>query len=243
MKILIADDHRLVVDAVRGKLMELDAVMEFVLAATLQELRQVDLETLDLALVDLGMPGAQGLRHVGELRERSPSLPIIVLSGTADTALMRAALETGVLGFIPKAYSAEVMLSAIRLVLAGGVYVPPALLTAGPAGAPGTVAAGAAATGSGISIDRVRQMLTSRQIEVLGLLSQGKPNKLIGRSLGISEGTVKIHLAAIFRALNVRNRTEAVVVAQQLMAQQPAAQENGDAPSPPLHHGTSFPWA
>jgi DNA-binding NarL/FixJ family response regulator len=141
-----------------------------------------------------------------------------VLSGYEDPAIMRSALERGVLGFIPKAYSPEVMLSAVRLVLAGGVYVPPMMLTALP---PGIVAGVAPMRGgeprsSGASsqtLEHLRSVLTERQVEVLQLLSQGKPNKLIGRSLGISEGTVKIHLAAIFRALNVRNRTEAVVAA------------------------------
>ncbi|MBU2408692.1 MAG: response regulator transcription factor, partial [Gammaproteobacteria bacterium] len=133
------------------------------------------------------------------------------------------ALELGVLGFIPKAYSPEVMLSAVRLVLAGGVYVPPMMLSAVPPGIVAGVANGALpvpargpAGGSQQTLEHLRNVLTDRQVEVLQLLSQGKPNKLIGRALGISEGTVKIHLAAIFRALNVRNRTEAVVAAQAL---------------------------
>ena len=150
-------------------------------------------------------------------------MPVIVLSGTEDPAVMRAALERGVLGFIPKAYSPEVMISAVRLVLAGGVYVPPMMLSAVPPGvlagmAPGggeAPRAGAPATAPH-TLEHLRNVLTERQVEVLQLLSQGKPNKLIGRALGISEGTVKIHLAAIFRALNVRNRTEAVVAAQSL---------------------------
>jgi DNA-binding NarL/FixJ family response regulator len=150
-------------------------------------------------------------------------VPVIVLSGYEDPAIMRGALERGVLGFIPKAYSPEVMLSAVRLVLAGGVYVPPMMLSAVPpgvvAGIPGASAqpsARGSAAGGGQTLEHLRNVLTDRQVEVLQLLSQGKPNKLIGRALGISEGTVKIHLAAIFRALNVRNRTEAVVAAQTL---------------------------
>jgi DNA-binding NarL/FixJ family response regulator len=119
------------------------------------------------------------------------------------------------------------MLSAVRLVLAGGVYVPPMMLTALPPGivagvspqaAPEAFVRGGNGSGAGgtQTLEHLRSVLTERQVEVLQLLSQGKPNKLIGRSLGISEGTVKIHLAAIFRALNVRNRTEAVVAAQAL---------------------------
>lgn len=223
MKILIADDHRLVIEAVKTKLSELEPDIEFVLSMSVSELLAAASDDLDLALIDLNMPGAEGQSHIDELRRRHPAVPLIVLSGTEDPAVMRAALERGVLGFIPKAYSPEVMISAVRLVLAGGVYVPPMMLSALPpgivAGVPGSVAAdGVARAGAAPAhtLEHLRNVLTERQVEVLRLLSQGKPNKLIGRALGISEGTVKIHLAAIFRALNVRNRTEAVVAAQTL---------------------------
>lgn len=225
MKILIADDHRLVIEAVKTKLSELQEGIEFVLAMNADELLAAAGSDVDLALVDLSIPGAEGYSHIDELRNRHPALPVIVLSGYEDPAVMRAALERGVLGFIPKAYSPDVMLSAVRLVMAGGVYVPPMLLSALPGGAvPGTqgtpaalVPGGAGSARAGApTLEHLRKVLTERQVEVLQLLSQGKPNKLIGRSLGISEGTVKIHLAAIFRALNVRNRTEAVVAAQSL---------------------------
>lgn len=227
MKILIADDHRLVIEAVKAKLSELEPGIEFVLAMSVDELLAGATDELDLALIDLNMPGADGQAHIDEIRRRHPAVPVIVLSGYEDPAIMRSALERGVLGFIPKAYSPEVMLSAVRLVLAGGVYVPPMMLTALP---PGIVAGvvpspGGEPRASGASsqtLEHLRSVLTERQVEVLQLLSQGKPNKLIGRSLGISEGTVKIHLAAIFRALNVRNRTEAVVAAQALTEAQQA---------------------
>lgn len=220
MKILIADDHRLVMEAVKAKLAELEPGIEFVLAMSVEELLTGASDDLDLALVDLNMPGAEGQSHIDELRRRHPAVPVIVLSGTEDPAVMRTAIERGVLGFIPKAYSPDVMISAVRLVLAGGVYVPPMMLSAVPAGVVAGVPAAEAVRQLGShgthTLDHLRNVLTDRQVEVLQLLSQGKPNKLIGRSLGISEGTVKIHLAAIFRALNVRNRTEAVVAAQAL---------------------------
>ncbi|RTD90953.1 response regulator transcription factor [Variovorax atrisoli] len=232
MKILIADDHRLVIEAVKAKLSELEPGIEFVLAMSVDELLAGATDDLDLALIDLNMPGADGQAHIDEIRQRHPAVPVIVLSGYEDPAIMRSALERGVLGFIPKAYSPDVMLSAVRLVLAGGVYVPPMMLTAVPPGIvagmaqqPGTealVRGGAAGGSGGQTLEHLRSVLTERQVEVLQLLSQGKPNKLIGRSLGISEGTVKIHLAAIFRALNVRNRTEAVVAAQALTEAQQA---------------------
>ena len=223
MKILIADDHRLIIEAVKVKLSELQTGIEFVVAMGVAEMMRVASDDLDLALVDLNMPGAKAHEHIDALRRSHPSLPIVVLSGSEDAALVRRLLELGVLGFIPKAYSAEVMLSAVRLVLAGGVYVPPMMLATLPAWVSAGVAQSErarpttsenAAAPSPHEPDPLRHVLTERQVEVLHLLSQGKPNKLIGRSLNISEGTVKIHLAAIFRALNVRNRTEAVIAAR-----------------------------
>lgn len=218
MKILIADDHRLVIEAVKVKLAELGPDVEFRMALKVEDLRREATDDLDLALIDLTMPGADGYSHIAELRERLPALPIIVLSGVEDPDVMRAAIDLGALGFIPKAYSPDVMLSAVRLVLAGGVFVPQMMLSGmshQPAGAP-PAAADAAGGARSTSLDQLRGLLTERQIDVLRLLSQGKPNKLIARDLGISEGTVKIHLAAIFRALDVRNRTEAVVAARGL---------------------------
>ena len=227
MKILLADDHRLIIEGVKLKLTELDPAVGVITAMNQDELEHAITQNaglLDLALLDIAMPGTQGYLHIASLRRQEPTLPIIVLSGSEDIELMRNLMEMGVQGFIPKAYSPDVMLSAIRLVLAGGVYIPPMLLanaqaqgwqpTDNPTNqAPSrTVAAEHAAN----PLDALRQLLTERQIDVMRLLSQGKPNKLIARDLGISEGTVKIHLAAIFRALNVRNRVEAVVASRKL---------------------------
>ncbi len=218
MKVLIADDHRLIIEGVKIKLAELDAGIEAVVAMNLDELDRAVAayaDELDLALVDIAMPGTNGYQHVARLREQAPSLPVIVLSGSEDAELMRSLIDLGVLGFIPKAYSPDVMLSAIRLVLAGGIYIPPLLLANAQAqGWQPTEAA--SPRDAKHSIDGLRSLLTERQIDVMRLLSQGKPNKLIARDLGISEGTVKIHLAAIFRALNVRNRVEAVVASRRL---------------------------
>lgn len=221
MKVLIADDHRLIIEGVKIKLAELDPAVEAVVAMNIEELDRAVAEHadhLDLALVDIAMPGTQGHQHIAKLRAQAPSLPVIVLSGSEDPELMRSLLDLGVLGFIPKAYSPDIMLSAIRLVLAGGVYIPPLLLANAQAHGWQPADASSAPQGfdSARSLDALRTLLTERQIDVMRLLSQGKPNKLIARDLGISEGTVKIHLAAIFRALNVRNRVEAVVASRKL---------------------------
>lgn len=224
MRILIADDHRLIVEGVKLKLGELGPGTEFVVAMDKTELREAihspEAAALSLALIDLAMPGVQGNEHLTEMIEQLPHVPLIVLSGSEDPALMKGLLAMGVQGFIPKAYSPDVMLSAVRLVLSGGIYVPPLLLQervdgAVPTPAP-AMATQAPPSGADSLEERLRKLLTERQIDVLRLLSQGKPNKLIARDLGISEGTVKIHLAAIFRALNVRNRVEAVVASRRI---------------------------
>ncbi len=225
MKVLIADDHRLIVEGVKTKLAELGGEVSFVVAMDMTEFGQAVHPDagLDLAIIDINMPGTSGHQHITQMRTLAPDVPVIVLSGSEDLEQIRALLDLGVQGFIPKAYSPDVMLSAVRLVLAGGVYVP-AMLLAGLQ-ARGMLPGDAAAAGAtrvatpdpARSLDGLRQILTSRQIDVMMALSQGKPNKLIARDLGISEGTVKIHLAAIFRALNVRNRVEAVVASRKLM--------------------------
>jgi DNA-binding NarL/FixJ family response regulator len=224
MRILIADDHRLIVEGVKLKLAELGPGTDFVTAMDMAELREAihapEASSLSLALIDLAMPGVHGSEHLTEVIEHLPHVPVMVLSGSEDGTLMKSLLSMGVQGFIPKAYSPDVMLSAVRLVLSGGIYVPPLLLQERPDGAaaaPAPVAATQAAPSAADSLEeRLRKLLTERQIDVLRLLSQGKPNKLIARDLGISEGTVKIHLAAIFRALNVRNRVEAVVASRRI---------------------------
>lgn len=219
MKVLIADDHLLIVEGVKAKLMELGGDIECVVAMDMDGLARAtaSVEQLDLALLDIAIPGAVGYQHIAQMRQRLPDTPVIVLSGSEDLDLIRVLLELGVNGFIPKAYSPEVMLSAIRLVLSGGVYVPPMLLAGVQARGWTPPAAMAPVVETGHSLDSLRSILTGRQIDVMMLLSQGKPNKLIARDLGISEGTVKIHLAAIFRALNVRNRVEAVVASRRMV--------------------------
>jgi len=200
MKCLLADDHEMVRLALKVALAPLGGT--FVEAATAEEAIAAASahEDLDIVLIDVNMPGMGGVEGVRRLRGSHPMLPLLVCSASEDAGLVRELLALGVAGFMPKSDSTQVIVEAVRLVLAGGTYFPARLL-----------AAAATPPSSGeIALDS----LTPRQREVLRLLAEGKPNKVIARELDISEATVKVHLLSVFRALGARNRTEAVVIAQ-----------------------------
>jgi DNA-binding NarL/FixJ family response regulator len=205
LRIAIADDHPLMRAALAGALATLAHDVQFVEAANLAAtLALLDASpSPDLLLMDLHMPGAQGIEGVREVRERAPEVPLAVVSADDDPAAVKLLLALGVSGFIPKTDSPAIIVSAVRLILAGGVYVPPRLVADAPR--PATTN-GAASVG-----------LTARQMDVVRLLARGLSNKAIARELGVSEGTVKVHLLAVFRALDVRNRTAAVLEAQRFL--------------------------
>ena len=198
MKILVVDDHPLIVQALERWLPQADASLGVLRAANREQTLTVLARHPDCALVllDLTLPGARGLDLLAELRHDHPQLPIVVLSATHDRATVGAALASGARGYVSKTASPEALLDAIHTVLAGGRGVTSAIARAAPS-VPGIPAQ---ALG-----------LTQRQAEVLQLLVQGKPNKLICRDLRLSEGTVKVHVSAILRALNVRSRSQAIV--------------------------------
>ncbi len=210
MRVLIADDHPLVIEGMKLNLSRLDPDMHFTVAQSVEQLHQLLREgpSPDLALIDLSMPGAQGSQHISEVLRLRPKMRVLVLSACEDGALMQKLINQGAHGYLPKSYPPDIMLSAIRLVLSGSTYIPPMAMHADGYASP--------PTSDPEHEEQLAELLTERQIDVLRLLSRGSPNKVIARELGISEGTVKIHLAAIFRALNVRNRVEAVVASQQL---------------------------
>jgi DNA-binding NarL/FixJ family response regulator len=163
----------------------------------------------DLLLLDLSLPGLSGIAALKTWRIRFPAVPVIVLSATNDQQTVVAALGAGASGFIPKSSSNEVMLNAVRLVQEGGKYLPPEVLW--PTGGK----AGAQPCPQDVSSPETLG-LTSRQLDVLRLLAAGAPNKVISRELGLAERTVKAHITAILRALNVSSRTQAVIAAARL---------------------------
>jgi DNA-binding NarL/FixJ family response regulator len=215
MKILLADDHTLFREGLRHVLQGMEGGVEILQAATCAEAMDIAAlhPDLDVALLDLNMPGMDGFEAVRTFRERFPILPLVVLSASDARHVVQKVLDEGALGFIPKSSSAQVMISALRLVLSGGVYLPPLLLEQSDVRMVERSAASIPPVMYGSAPD-VLPVLTERQLEALTLLAEGKPNKLIARALNVTEGTVKIHLAAVFRALKVSNRTEAVIEAR-----------------------------
>jgi len=214
MKILIADDHELFRDGLRHVLEQLGSGLTIIEASDYSEaLEKAGTETaIDIVLLDLAMPGMPWGEGLQALREKLPeSVPIIVLSASDDRRHVLQAVNLGAAGFIPKTSSSRVMLSALKLVLSGGVYLPPALLDQSSASAQPLDP-----PGSPFGAEGTASFLTPRQREVLTLLGQGKSNKEIARVLHLAEGTVKLHVTAILKALNVNNRTRAVVAASQL---------------------------
>ena len=214
MRVLVIDDHPLIQEAVANVLRRLgpevvidaagDCERGFALAGQGAE--------LDLVVLDLAMPGISGILALKAWRSRYPGVPVVVLSAATDQQTVLAAIGAGAAGFIPKSSSNEVMQSALRLVLAGGKYLPPEVLVR--------------STGDRIAPPRALSVdalgLSARQAEVLKLIAKGASNKIICSELGLAERTVKAHVTAVLRALKVTSRTQAALEAAKLGLVDPA---------------------
>ncbi|MGA0612500.1 LuxR C-terminal-related transcriptional regulator [Caldimonas sp. KR1-144] len=203
MNVLLIDDHALFREAL--VLLFAHHLPEFRLleADNIGQAVEVAREHGDIALVllDLGLADSHGMASLAALRDALPELTVVVLSADARRDTIVAAIDAGAAGFVPKVARGTELADALRTVLDGGVYLPAQALATD---APGTDDA------------TVIDALSPRQVQVLQLLLQGKSNKLIGRALDLSESTVKTHLLAIFRRLEVNSRTQAVLAAARL---------------------------
>jgi DNA-binding NarL/FixJ family response regulator len=203
MKLLIVDDHSMVREGLAALLRQALPGAEVLQAAEgAQGVTLVESHSdLDAVFLDIGLPGKDGLAIAADLGSRRPDLPVIIISASEDPSDVRRALSLGALGYIPKSASPQTLLSALKLVLSGEVYVPTLMLAAKAGAAPRPPR------------DPV-PALTERQAEVLTALCRGLSNREIADALELSEKTVKVHVTAILKALKVSNRTQAIIAAR-----------------------------
>jgi DNA-binding NarL/FixJ family response regulator len=213
VRALIIDDHPLIQEAVSNVLRRLAPQVSIDAAGDCE--RGLDLAghgvEADLVLLDLNLPGLSGIAALKVWRKRYPDVPVVVLSAATDQQTVLAAIGAGAAGFIPKSSSNDVMLNALRLVLAGGRYLPPEVLARSGGD---EVTAPQIRQGMKLSVETLG--LSARQAEVLKLIASGASNKVICRELGLAERTVKAHVTAVFRALKVTSRTQAAIAAAKL---------------------------
>lgn len=201
---LICDDHEMMREALAGAVASGWPAVRVTQAKDFPTAWAAAAAAPDLIISDLVMPGATPLQGVARLREIAPNTPILVITGNEDDDLLVELFDLGIAGFAPKTSPGSIIEAAIRLVLAGGRYLPPQLLDllrSREAPRPGVAA-------------RMELRLTERQAEILRLMEAGRSNKEIARQLDLSPATVKTHAAAAFAALRAANRTEAVALAR-----------------------------
>lgn len=212
LSIVIADDHPLVRDALSLALRQAFAAADIALAETFPQAKALidsKIDT-DLIVLDLDMPGMQGLSGLATLRAAAPAVPVAILSATRNATAMRQAIEMGASGFISKSAAMADIVASIKTILDGGICLPEAASDALLDAQDRDLAARAAS-------------LTPQQHRVLAQMAEGKPNKLIAADMQISEPTVKAHVTEILRKLDVHSRTQAVLLAQRLALEPPVA--------------------
>lgn len=202
MHLLLIDDHALFTQSLQFLLSELNEAIQCTLADSIATALQAT-GPFDLILLDFNLPGTTGFAGLHTVRKVFEDTPVVLLSGEENSSIIRSAIAEGAMGFVPKSSSPQVLMAAMQLILAGGSYLPPHVLSALPS-----------------SINSSHG-LSKRQLEALLKAVQGKPNKVIAREMNLAEGTIKSHLSIAFKHLGVGNRTEAVFRAAQLGLRMP----------------------
>ena len=233
MKVLLVDDHPLILTALQAVIQGLGDDVTVCGVASADEARralQRD-DGFDLALLDLSLGETDGFDVLSEMRSSYPALPVVVVSATERTSDVIRAIDMGAMGFVPKRTSNRDLFEALRMVMSGGVYIPPMMLglPPPPPGGDTVPAVMRHAPEQPLAAPEPAQKLrsfeslglTPRQADVLALLLQGLPNKLIARELSLSVETVKDHVAAVLRALGVNSRTQAVLAVSQMTQANP----------------------
>lgn len=202
-RIIIADDHPLFRNALHLAVTQAVPEVQLQEVDCIEQLMQLLAEQgeVDLLLLDLKMPGASGFSALASLRHLYPDLPVVMVSATEEPAVVQQAMHFGAMGFIPKSTPLPALVAALHAILAGDTWFP------------------AGVSLSAVPADNIAERLASltpQQFKVLTMLSEGKLNKQIAFELSVSEATVKAHVTAIFRKLNVQNRTQAVIALSQI---------------------------
>ena len=204
MNVLLVDDHAMFRQGLRFLLSDLDESLTFTEEAGCDRALNLPQDySPDLILLDLNLPDSKGLDALSRVRERFEDAALVVVSGEEDPAMIRRTIDDGAAGFVPKSSNSDVLIAALRLVLAGGIYLPRISLYAQEA----------SNSSPKEPPEYPVHKLSKRQVEVLRLAIQGKSNKSIAREINVAEGTVKAHLSAAYRVIGVANRTEAVYAA------------------------------
>ena len=217
MRILVADDHELFLKGLEFILADIGENTELVFAKSYTDIFNILEKDTDfnLILTDLAMPGANWEEAIARIHNTLPDTPIIILSAVFDKEIVEKTIEIGVSGYIPKTSSNAVIISAVNLVLSGGVYIPPELLNRKLPDEFNDFKRVVNIPENKTIEEKVKN-LTPRQVDVLRCIAQGMSNKQIAYALGLTEGTVKLHVTAILKMLNVYNRTSAVIEASKL---------------------------
>ena len=229
MKVLLIDDHPLILSALQNVIEGMGeaggvAVVGVAGARAAREALGAD-AGFDLVLLDLRLGDADGFDLLVELRNGWPSIPVVVVSASDRSADVIRSIDLGAMGFVPKRASNETLTAALRVVMSGGIYVPPLTTGEGADVVPSAERSGVdlhrrAAAGDAARPNALAAFkLTPRQTDVLNLLLRGQSNKLIARELDLSVETIKDHVAAVLRALGVSSRTQAVLAVSQLSSQ------------------------
>lgn len=220
MHLLLIEDHTVVAEGLQFLLGEIDSTITVCRCTNLAEAKNtMQMQTpFDMVLMDLGLPDVSGLEGLHQIRAVYEDIPIVVLSGEENSEVIRSAINAGAMGFVPKSASSKILIAAMRLILAGGTYLPPQAYSsyAPAASAAGSLPRQEINHANRDALTGQNGRMTDRQLEILLKAVQGKPNKVIARETDLAEGTVKAHLSAAYKIINVNNRTEAVFKTAQL---------------------------
>jgi DNA-binding NarL/FixJ family response regulator len=223
MNVLLIDDHPLILHAMRSLVQQLAEQVEVQTASSSQAARDAlsSGHEFDLALLDLQLGQEDGFALLEELRRSAPALPIVVIAASDSRDDVMRAIDLGAMGFVPKCTSNDALVSALEMVLSGGIYLPSSVMRSASSPRPPSHRGGSPHWDERLESDRAAATvasldLTPRQKEVLALLLRGQSNKLIARALNLSVETIKDHVAAVLRSLNVSSRTQAVVAVSQM---------------------------